>query len=444
MGWTIYDSKGRAIIVRGSSVVTHRVPMNVVGEETADDNLIRFIDGVTDRFAASTPVPSDWVVGTDITVNCLLYIGGASGGTAVMRSSISSKSDAETQNNNVEDNINIDNTFPGLSVLQILTRTITASDISAGEQMEWIVERLGGDGGDTLTETLFMRHGPWIEYTASVPGPVDAVVAIHDHTLAGEGGVLTDDEHDGFSEYVEIATPAAPAADKGRLFAGVINTETELFWRRPSGQSAAQVQRISRQFAYDTFDRADSSSIGNLESGQAWSEEVGDWEITGNQLNLVANVTESKAVFPLGQQENFESTVFIGADNGAAANIGIVFRYSDTNNFLLVQLLGNNTGTNGRLRIFKNVGGSLTELVSVEYTTVLSAAAPMTLHVSAHGGIVEAECWRTHNPALIEGHATAIDPSDTWTTTLQGGLEAGVWIHNNQLDDFRAVWYECW
>ena len=145
---------------------TRKMPMNVVGDVSADDNLIRFLDGVTDLFAASTPVPSDWVVGSDITVHCLLYIGGADAGTAVMRSSISAKSAGETQNNNIEDDANIDDTFPGLSVLQELTRTITGADISAGEQLEWIVERLGADGGDTLAETLFMRHGPWIEYTA--------------------------------------------------------------------------------------------------------------------------------------------------------------------------------------------------------------------------------------------------------------------------------------
>ena len=42
----------------------------------------------------------------------------------------------------------------------------------------------------------------------------------HDHTSAGgDGGVLTDDEHDSYSEYAERATPSTPAANKGRLYA---------------------------------------------------------------------------------------------------------------------------------------------------------------------------------------------------------------------------------
>ena len=41
----------------------------------------------------------------------------------------------------------------------------------------------------------------------------------HDHTAADGSGPLTDDEHDGFSEYDEIAAPSTPAANKVRLYA---------------------------------------------------------------------------------------------------------------------------------------------------------------------------------------------------------------------------------
>jgi hypothetical protein len=40
----------------------------------------------------------------------------------------------------------------------------------------------------------------------------------HNHTAGDSSGVLTDDEHDGYSEYVEISTPSTPAANKGRLY----------------------------------------------------------------------------------------------------------------------------------------------------------------------------------------------------------------------------------
>ncbi|KKK48495.1 hypothetical protein LCGC14_3144520, partial [marine sediment metagenome] len=40
----------------------------------------------------------------------------------------------------------------------------------------------------------------------------------HDHTAADGSGPLTDDEHDGHSEYDEIAAPGAPAANKLRVY----------------------------------------------------------------------------------------------------------------------------------------------------------------------------------------------------------------------------------
>ena len=45
-------------------------------------------------------------------------------------------------------------------------------------------------------------------------------VKAHNHTAAAaDGGIATDDEHDGFSEYAEIAKPANPAANKLRVYA---------------------------------------------------------------------------------------------------------------------------------------------------------------------------------------------------------------------------------
>lgn len=51
----------------------------------------------------------------------------------------------------------------------------------------------------------------------------------HDHTSAvGDGGVLTNDEHDGYSEYTAIAVPASPAINKARLHAIENNGHTRL------------------------------------------------------------------------------------------------------------------------------------------------------------------------------------------------------------------------
>jgi hypothetical protein len=43
--------------------------------------------------------------------------------------------------------------------------------------------------------------------------------ADHEHTGAGAGGVLTNDKHDGYSEYLQIATPSAPPSNSIRVYA---------------------------------------------------------------------------------------------------------------------------------------------------------------------------------------------------------------------------------
>ncbi|KKK75164.1 hypothetical protein LCGC14_2876490, partial [marine sediment metagenome] len=47
---------------------------------------------------------------------------------------------------------------------------------------------------------------------------LEGALAGHDHTGAADGGVLTNDEHDGYSDYAEIGAPGSPAANTGRFF----------------------------------------------------------------------------------------------------------------------------------------------------------------------------------------------------------------------------------
>lgn len=73
--------------------------------------------------------------------------------------------------------------------------------------------------------------------SAGEGGPVPApATASHNHTAtAGDGGVLTDDEHDGFIELVEIASPTAPAANKMRLYAKDVAGITKLYAKDSAG-----------------------------------------------------------------------------------------------------------------------------------------------------------------------------------------------------------------
>ncbi|KKM19128.1 hypothetical protein LCGC14_1658790 [marine sediment metagenome] len=52
----------------------------------------------------------------------------------------------------------------------------------------------------------------------------------HDHTSADASGPLTNDEHDGYSEYDEIAAPGAPAASKARLYTKDLSALSAMFY----------------------------------------------------------------------------------------------------------------------------------------------------------------------------------------------------------------------
>lgn len=58
----------------------------------------------------------------------------------------------------------------------------------------------------------------------------------HDHAGTSDGGKLTNDAHDGYSIYEEIAAPSAPAADTARLYAKDNGSgTTELYYKNSGG-----------------------------------------------------------------------------------------------------------------------------------------------------------------------------------------------------------------
>lgn len=86
----------------------------------------------------------------------------------------------------------------GTSTTQIATTAFVASEVST-------------HSADTTSV-----HG--IADTSALLDTSD-LTASHNHTSASaDGGVLTNDEHDGFSEYAEIASPSTPASGKVRLY----------------------------------------------------------------------------------------------------------------------------------------------------------------------------------------------------------------------------------
>lgn len=84
----------------------------------------------------------------------------------------------------------------------------------------------------------------------------------HDHTAADGSGALTDDEHDGYSEYAAIATPTTPAAGKARIYAKTVTGITRWFELRDDGTeielgaggSASPLTTKGDLYGFDTGD----------------------------------------------------------------------------------------------------------------------------------------------------------------------------------------------
>src|SRR6266542_203268 len=77
-------------------------------------------------------------------------------------------------------------------------------------------------GGVLLSDTTPNAVGTAAAGTATAVSRRDHIHGqqSHNHTsTSNDGGVLTNDEHDGYGEYAEMSAPSTPAANKLRLYA---------------------------------------------------------------------------------------------------------------------------------------------------------------------------------------------------------------------------------
>lgn len=88
----------------------------------------------------------------------------------------------------------------------------------------------GGLDGSRIVNQLPGRVLPPTGNTGSGYTP-----AVHEHTAAGTGGALTNDEHLGFGQYSEIAAPSTPSANKLRLYAKDKAGTSALYYKDDGG-----------------------------------------------------------------------------------------------------------------------------------------------------------------------------------------------------------------
>lgn len=93
-------------------------------------------------------------------------------------------------------------------------------------------------GGVILSDANPAATGTAAPGTSSAVSRTDHVHALsaHDHQgSTGDGGKLTNEAHDGYSVYEEIAAPSSPASNTARLYARDKSGVTELFYKNDAG-----------------------------------------------------------------------------------------------------------------------------------------------------------------------------------------------------------------
>ena len=88
-----------------------------------------------------------------------------------------------------------------------------------------------GELGFVAASGLFVWTGAEWKSTADAGW----ILFPHDHTAAGDGGILTKDQHDDYSEFTEIASPSVPGPNKIRVYAKDSGGVSRLFYKGDDG-----------------------------------------------------------------------------------------------------------------------------------------------------------------------------------------------------------------
>lgn len=113
----------------------------------------------------------------------------------------------------------------------------------------------------------------------------------HDHTAADGSGPLTDDEHDGYSEYDEIGTPSSPAANKMRAYPVDVGGVTGWAVLDSAGEETVIVARTRYLWLPpDVFSLA--TGAVTLETRASWAVDYRSWTFpgTGGVAGLIAQI----------------------------------------------------------------------------------------------------------------------------------------------------------
>lgn len=163
------------------------------------------------------------------------------------------------------------------------------------------------------------------------------------------------------------------------------------------------VQAVRRAVAgiTDTFNRANSTTLGSAETGQAWSYYGGVWGVSSNRAYQSTPAADSFAVVDLGKAAQDITVDYVVAVGGMC----VVARIVDRGNNYLADGSGN--GGTAPLAILRKSGGGYTVLGNGPNTsgasTIRFVASGTSLTMYQNGVQVIAVTDSAHQTATLVG-----------------------------------------
>jgi hypothetical protein len=168
----------------------------------------------------------------------------------------------------------------------------------------------------------------------------------------------------------------------------------------------------------DSFNRADSTTtLGNADTGQAWTNVTGVLGISSNQAYRVTAVSnEAVALLETGITDMIvKGTPVSGVTNRI---VGLIGRATDGNNFYLVLTDGSSVG-----QLYKKVAGTFIQLGS---------------NFALITGVMELRCQGSTVSVYNDGVLVASETDTALTTGTQAGFRISGTSGTPRLDDFSV------
>lgn len=180
----------------------------------------------------------------------------------------------------------------------------------------------------------------------------------------------------------------------------------------------------------DQFTDADSTSLDahtiapTNTPATAWTEQTGNWQITGNQACVAVAALNGLATCNPGVADcALSASVKVTAGATTSRDAGIAARYSNTSNYWTIGI----NATDGAFRITERNGG--TDSVRATVSLTISASAEYTIAVTLSGATISA----TLDGANPISYASA---TLNQTSTIHGIRARAT---TDRVDNFRVV-----